>query len=460
MTRGLPAIFMLAACLVPAQEPGPRQQAVEAIDIARTGPVEILADVAFRLMESSLLSADFESQVLEEIYRRAGEAQQPYPLRLTATAAIGRNVWIESAGRYQLDALSLRCRAIQRMSGSDPRKARQWFDEMPPLDLPKSTCEDVFVPDPAIFFETLALIVREGGYTPEERRKGEPTRVAERRLREVHRALAASAAVKSLTSIIDAGADADTVVAAIGAALDTTDDGDRAYRLAMRETGWRDDLRVAASKTARHEAAATALLTSFDGWAKRQDAAARCKGGVAQRPSPNESAFDSALTRIKALWQKDENGRWPSADVRNSPDWLYRAGEAMRRIEDFHAAEKQDEIDAFHQKVALWRRLVDIAPPSDVGSGALTGLMQTLHDPAVLRQAPAEWVSEVEPLLTYARIFRPQLNEVMESLGVQRKDAPYTMGSEIARLLLESPSPLLNAYGRLADIEARKPVPE
>lgn len=102
------------------------------LDAAHAAPVEVFGDIALGASLSSrpnlltTLPDKEKAPLLEEIFRRAGEARDALPLRYVgAGRASGTAADTEAAHRLQLDALSLRCRVVQTLLRIDPKLARE-----------------------------------------------------------------------------------------------------------------------------------------------------------------------------------------------------------------------------------------------------------------------------------------------------------------------------------------------
>jgi hypothetical protein len=98
--------------------------------------------------------------LLEQAFQRASEAQQPYPRHAAPLKLDGSSGYWNRLYKQDLDALSLKLRAIEAMLALDGRKAGEWFTKIPPLELPRLTCEEFMVYDVARFYDVLGSVAR------------------------------------------------------------------------------------------------------------------------------------------------------------------------------------------------------------------------------------------------------------------------------------------------------------
>jgi hypothetical protein len=165
MRRPWPGVFgVVIVCGAAWSEERPTDPYLAILDEARAAPVEIFADITFRLLDK--LGPKEKAAALEEIFRRAGEARELVPLRYALPVrATGRAEIRERACNLHLDALSLRCRAVRECLGTDARLARALFENLPRPEVTHTDCDSEFAPDSGVFFETLAVVADRGAQT-------------------------------------------------------------------------------------------------------------------------------------------------------------------------------------------------------------------------------------------------------------------------------------------------------
>ncbi len=374
--RLLIVLMVAAAGLLPAAAMAPPTPAEILLDQARAAPIEIFADVVFRLMRANVLPPSRQVEVLEEVFRRAGEARQTLPMRGRFGHALAGRVEFEARAYGQhLDAISLRARAVQLLARQDPRLARQLFEEIPLREWPAGVCEPAFVPDPLLYFQALKRVVAGDAYNARELEKREPLQLAERTIR----------AMTNVEEFIAVG----PLLPEIG-----------------KLTGDAERIRLA------YAGATTAVRAAMEQQSK-------CTPEKEPKGWSNEGEFRALLKEIEGLKMQD----------REKPDWAFRALQLMQKVEDWRDVPGVDAIDSFHLRIQLWQALEGRCPRGELHRKALEGLLSALNEPAVIRDAPAEWLAH----LAYPALWA--------SLPVQ--------------LMQASPNPVIAIYGQLAAMRVR-----
>jgi hypothetical protein len=135
--RFLPFLALYVAVGAAAPADSTQKASIQAaLDMAHGAPGEFAADALLRIAALDALETPQRVRLIEEAFHRADEAQQPYKRR-NAMPNIPSNVQFQQRAFAQdLDALSLRTRAIEEMLPLDAGRARQLFLDLPPLDLP------------------------------------------------------------------------------------------------------------------------------------------------------------------------------------------------------------------------------------------------------------------------------------------------------------------------------------
>jgi hypothetical protein len=152
-----------------------------AIDRARAVPAEFAADAMLRIAALPSLDAARRISLIEEAFHRAAEAQQPFKRR-SAMPQLTSNIGFQQRAYAQnLDALSLRTRAVQEMLPLDPAKARLLFLAIPLLHLPAVGCQEVLVFDAAGYYQALSEVARRA-FTAQQLAAGEAFQLVRQRL--------------------------------------------------------------------------------------------------------------------------------------------------------------------------------------------------------------------------------------------------------------------------------------
>jgi hypothetical protein len=125
------------------------------VQMARSAPGEFASDALIRLAQLNSVEKPRRIELLELAFRRASEAQEPLKRRPAITTVPGSANFLNRAFAQDLDALSLRLRAVEAMELLDPEKARALFGQIPPPRVPKLKCSEFMVYDVAPYYAAL-----------------------------------------------------------------------------------------------------------------------------------------------------------------------------------------------------------------------------------------------------------------------------------------------------------------
>jgi hypothetical protein len=134
--------------------------------LARKAPPEFAADALIRLASNEKLDSRARVKLLTEAFRRAAEAQRPLKLRASITRSGGAGGFLERAYQQDLDALSLRLRAVREMLPLDSAKANKLFLSIARPAVPPVRCEEIVVYDVGLYYEALGAISKSAHRDP------------------------------------------------------------------------------------------------------------------------------------------------------------------------------------------------------------------------------------------------------------------------------------------------------
>jgi hypothetical protein len=193
------------------------------IEAARAAPGEFAADALIRIAASDKIDPPRKIELLQQAFERASGAQMAYPRHATPLRLDGSAAYWNRLYRQDLDALSLRARAIEALLPLDSRKAAALFAETPPPKTPALTCADSLVYDVSRFYEVLGKIAHETDALPLLRQQAAGVTSAIQ-LAPMARVLADRDATGKLSD-----ADFQSVVAAFAAAMGKVSGDDRSF---------------------------------------------------------------------------------------------------------------------------------------------------------------------------------------------------------------------------------------
>jgi len=150
-----PALFLLPLVLLGATgSSDPNSVSV----LARKAPPEFAADAMIRLASSDKLDPRARVKLLTEAFHRAAGAQHALKFRASITRSSGTGGFLERAYQQDLDALSLRLRAVQQMLPLDSAKGIKLFLSITRPAVPPVRCEELVVYDVSRYYEGLGAV--------------------------------------------------------------------------------------------------------------------------------------------------------------------------------------------------------------------------------------------------------------------------------------------------------------
>lgn len=159
----------LAAILVPLVCAAASAPPVDGlIESARAAPAEFAADALIRLAALDQVEKARKIELLQQAFDRAAGAQEPYKRRAAITRFGGPSGFLNRVYGQELDAMSLRLRAVSAMLPIDRAKAAALFLRIPPVRLPAVACTEYMVPDLSRFYEVLSSLIAGQALPPKD----------------------------------------------------------------------------------------------------------------------------------------------------------------------------------------------------------------------------------------------------------------------------------------------------
>ena len=499
MRQRLLAVLGLAAAAFGQTENHPENWR-RILDEARIAPVEIFADVAFRLLKGNRIPDPNKLELLEEIFRRAGEAREAVPLRFAGMGmAVDRANDTARAHELGFDSLSLRSKAITALLTVDPAAARRLFEEMPRVEYPKPTCGSAFAPAPGPYFELLALVVQTGPFTALEREKRVPLRMAEAAVRSITVSSEIQAAAKALPRLIHDDLEAKTISSALAAALEVSD-SDRGFAGAVRTGDLVREVLFANTKLKDLGASDLPVLAALRTYLVRHLTGVRCEdtieegtpgaekdgpyavqifnttvagredvqqiapeerrgskvGGKASSPEyANDPEFRRMQVRIAVTQTRN---RLASIQL-PGPEWNHQVHQFLSEIQDLRGVPGQNPVEVFHQKMRLLAEVTESPLSGDSALAVTAAAAHVLEDSTMVRNSPVQWLAALGDFLRYQEI-SPHLFDLMDKamqtlakrtgrLSPEIVVAIPVSPAEISERLAASQVSALSLYGRI-----------
>jgi len=154
-------------------------------------PKEIECHFLLKLIEQGKIpSREQRLTILEEIFVQARSVT--YPFRIVVSEPInprgGSDIGLlDDSMQHGIDALSLRSRAVELLAAENPKRAREFMEELSSVAPPPLDCRDGYGYSMKRYWEALTVVF-EKGFSSQEREEAKHMAFAEARLRSVHSA--------------------------------------------------------------------------------------------------------------------------------------------------------------------------------------------------------------------------------------------------------------------------------
>ncbi|MGP8245187.1 MAG: hypothetical protein ACLQVN_11805 [Bryobacteraceae bacterium] len=475
----------LAPFAAPAATPAP--DIVRVLDLARQAPGEFAADSLIRLASLDSLEKPRRIALLEEAFRRAGEAKQPLKRRVVITRVAGPARFLARAYNQDLDALSLELRAVEALLPLDARKARELALKMPAPRIPKVACSEFQTYDVDRLYTVLGEVARRS-YTAREAEHGGPLRLLDPQVAALTSPEQAGPAALMLAAITVDDRGFRTLVSDFQQALREMTGDDRSFTATESALGPQIEALVHACQ--RRSVSSLPLLEGYRLFLVNHLAGARCADNEMERPvtegtaialtggfvdpqAPAVIQFFNDRLQVSPLQPLTETEVTPShvagraAGLEGCQDagckaaaTLYTAlytdgkgallGDAQRRTPEWRAALRQfleavshgwndapgdAGLKTFTEKCEYYARALELArDPADKELVARAWL-DYVEQAGAPRATPAVWFLPIHQILARTRLVEVGMRKVAEDLR-QGKDPVIAL-----YLALESVAP-------------------
>jgi hypothetical protein len=261
------------------------------IDLSRGAPAELAADALIRVASLDQLPKKQRTELMEQAFQLAGASPIPYKKHSALPRVQGPSAFFDHAYALDLDALSLRLRAVEALLALDPQRARDRFEEIPPLDLPDLACSDFMAYDLSRYYQVLAAVAAQG-FTSKESKEGEPAKFLARYLALNHPAQIAPAARMLAGNLAVPDAEFQSLITAFAGTLSSMRGDDRSFTDAAREAG--PAIAALAQASARRGLPAVVVLGAYREFLVNHLTGARCEELAGSSASADPAAYFNA----------------------------------------------------------------------------------------------------------------------------------------------------------------------
>jgi hypothetical protein len=480
------------ACLPAPVTPNSPPAAIESgeteslIDMAQGAPGEFAADALLRIAALDQLPPARRVRLLEEAFSRAAEAQQAFKRRNAMQSVSSNAGFLERAYGQELDALSLRARAVQAMLPLDPGKARKLFSDIPPVELPLVPCGDFLVFDVDRYYDALAAVTQRA-FTPKEVHDGAQYQFLLQRIATIASPAQISPAVRAILASGLRDADFPGAVAAFTAALRKIAGDDRSFTdylpaaddrvLALSEECQRrrisplplleayriylvfnfsaarcaDDDQSSGSTSSQMLDARSAEAVRFFNQSIRMaplqpiqnsETAPSARLGTASGLRSCESAECQALARQhRSLVFNATGSALPSA-ARDTAEWKEQLAQFLTSLADWQENTGSGAAQQFREKCALYGDLIGLLPDGPSRDLALRAMLEYLQHSRTQELSRIEWLLPVNALIGRIGLDPFSSSHVAEDLR-RSTDAVIALYAQLERVAPRSAADIL-----------------
>ncbi|MCX6622363.1 MAG: hypothetical protein NTY38_15095 [Acidobacteria bacterium] len=425
------AIGLLAVFAAADGAPERSEKIRQLVDSARSLPPEFAADVALRLADSDAIQEKaWKLELYEAAFQLAGAARAAGPGKLAYNLPDSRQRFEGLAAGLGLDRASIQLRAVLGILRQKPGRARELFAQVTVPAPTKLTCADALVSDPGIYYETLGKIF-EQAYTPEERAEQEPVRMLLAAVQSASSSVQLAPLAKALLAIRVTQQQRELLTGAFAARLGQANDDDRTYNYALVEQQFAARMN---GLIERAGASGQALADTWKAFSGRQEKATRCQGVLNEqtfkmplgdmtaaaslnpdeklpnkpelalhvKPYPADEDARKLTELVRGLWISSA-GQLMSPEQKQEAEWRSKALDAVSAVDGWQPASSDNAVDVFHEKLALYRGLLQAGAGPELQERVLQSYLNSLCGSGIQSDRPAEWLVELHVLLDLIR---------------------------------------------------------
>jgi hypothetical protein len=416
----------------------PASEIESVVDLARSATPEIAADALIRIAALHKLEKKRRVELLDQAFALASGSPQPSKRRSGLDRNEGPSGYFTRVYGQDLDAASLRLRAIEELLPLDPQRARQRFEEMPPLELMPVSCEEFLVYDVSLFYEVLDRVAAQT-FNAKEIREGEPAKFLERYIGGITSAAQVSPAARSLASAPVRDSEFQTLLTAFAAALSRISSDDRTFSYASREAG--GNILALSQLSERRETAPQIVLEAYRQFLVNHLSAARCGDGRVGNQAPrapdyfnealaippvqplsqNETTAAKLEGEAKGLeWCKDaeclaireqyqalvhrEDGEVLQPREREENQWQSRVRDFLTALANWTQSSGLTPAEYFREKIGFYNDVLAMVPNGETREFVFRSLLNFLIQTRLPAENRLEWLLPVRQLVGRASL--------------------------------------------------------
>jgi len=403
------------------------------VDLARGAPPELASDALIRLASLDRLEKKRRIELLNQAFELGAGASQNFKRRAATVQTSGPTGFLERANAQDLDALSLRLRAIEGLLPLDPRVARERFEEIGRLQLPPLDCQDFLVYDVSRFYEVLGKLAAES-FNAKQAREGEPGKFLARYVGLIASPAEVTPAARLLSRVGISDSDFQMLATALAGALIRVTGDDRSFTYAAREAGSAIE-ELAKIGERRTQLSPSVLLGAYRTFLVNYLTGARCEPLDSSGDGDPAGFFNDRL-RIPVLAPIGEGERTPSKvegkatgltwcespecramrdqfhsvvfkadgeafqqEERSKGEWQARARDFLAAMSSWNQSTNASPADYFREKIGLYSDLLTVVPNGETREYVLRSTLAFLIQSRPRPEERIEWYLPIVQLV-------------------------------------------------------------
>ncbi len=468
------------------------------VGVAGALPVEYRSDILLSLVANGVVAEPKRiREMLESVFMLAPGAKHQYRRRSVGYYNDTLAGKVEAAGKLELDALSIQCRAVTLMAKVSPRTALEMFRKIPSPSLPRCKCSEPYTYDVSVFYRTMVLMYNTG-FVQAERARGEDwnfVRGYYENLTSVDHMTPAAAALQKLKL---SNSQLRDLVGSYSRQLQSLHDSDRQFSFVERGSGLGQELHKLLQQDGSDNKVWTrTLLTAYQKFllthltdSRCRDSGASTQRSMQQRDPAVEPTDGDALVayfnnmlapfvpdlavRIPDDWKRSSDSATvlesASIEPLNIPTFngllhqlILRRNNKESELRDrawesevsglLDTLERPELISPcpacrFHERAAVYVTLIDVLTGS-IQERAVASFISLLSRDAMQYEDPAQWLSQVKLLLQFTRKLHSDDDKIITELQAKGKVLtmlPLPNGQAVLHSLQRGGNNILAAY--------------
>lgn len=403
---------------------------------AKSQPIEIYADIWFGDLGTKLVNDPKKRrEIVEDLFRRASEAKEPFKLKLREGLMDTRSGYRSLAFDLDLDRLSIQLHAVKLMLALDRPKARELFREIPDIKLKPLSCEDDLDYEISEFYEVLKNIV-EQTFDAEAKRRGEAFYFAASYIDAIDSPSQVRPVINLLTTLKTTPAEFRILLESFTSALRKISVDPRSFALSLKYNDITSRIKLSLLENIRAKGLEpNELLKAYRNYLAKHLSTSQCADslmtGTKEKPNPivgfANTLFESPLTedeikpenieqRAKtfAYWRSPKAAKLLidvkklrfgnkktalTLEERTNQIWQQTLMKFLEQMDDWKPEDEETEADYLHQRCVLYDSLLQITPSSEIQANILQNYALFLRDTKMQKESPVQWLYYVKYLL-------------------------------------------------------------